>query len=173
MKNRLGSVLPSVFFVLILSGISFSQVTKAICVLQPTDGNKASGTVTFTQTDTGVLLSIVLTGLTPGKHGFHVHEFGDCTSKDGTSAGGHFNPMQMEHGSPEADTRHAGDFGNVEADKNGNVKEERLDKQIMLEGEFSVIGRSLVVHADADDLKTQPTGNAGKRVAYGVIGIAK
>jgi Cu-Zn family superoxide dismutase len=110
-----------------------------------------------------------ISGLTPGKHGFHVHEKGDCSAPDGASAGGHFNPTHQNHGAPSSPHRHAGDLGNITADKKGNAKFNFRDKVIRLSGEDSIMGKSLILHADPDDMKTQPTGNSGKRVACGVI----
>jgi Cu-Zn family superoxide dismutase len=148
-------------------------VTKAICVLYPTAGNSVAGTVTFTRVDAGVKVVADVSGLTQGKHGFHIHECGDCTAADGSSAGGHFNPGKMNHGAPMDMTRHAGDMGNLEADASGKAHLEYTDPMMKLEGPGSIIGRSMIVHAKEDDLKTQPTGNAGPRVACGVIGIGK
>ena len=148
-------------------------LTKAICVLHPTEGNKVSGVVTFTKTDSGIKIVADLEGLPPGKHGFHVHEFGDCSSPDGTSAGGHFNPENQAHGAPDDAIRHVGDLGNVVAGNDGKAHYERVDTVISLGGKHSIIGRGIIVHAGEDDLKTQPTGNAGARVACGVIGIAR
>jgi superoxide dismutase, Cu-Zn family len=151
---------------------SKSQV-KAICVLYPTRGNVVNGTVTFTQVENGVKVVVNIWGLSTGKHGFHIHEFGDCSSPDGTSAGGHFNPENMNHGAPMDMSRHMGDMGNLNADVDGKANLEYIDHRIMLEGPESIIGHSLIIHKNEDDLKTQPTGNAGPRVACGVIGIAK
>jgi Cu-Zn family superoxide dismutase len=147
--------------------------TKAVCVLTPTQGSKVSGLVTFTQKADGVEISGEITGLTPGKHGFHVHEFGDLSSADGMAAGGHFNPDKEKHGGPHDKERHVGDLGNVVADATGKVTLKTTDKLIQLHGPHSIIGRGLIVHAKEDDLKTQPTGDAGGRVAQGVIGVAK
>jgi Cu-Zn family superoxide dismutase len=149
------------------------SVTKAIAVLSPTKGNSVSGTVTFTKVDGGVKIVADVAGLTPGQHGFHIHEFGDCSAPDATSAGGHFNPHHMQHGGPDATMRHAGDFGNLEADASGKAHYERVDATLSLDGADSIIGRGVIVHEKADDLKTQPTGNAGARVACGAIGVAK
>jgi len=146
---------------------------KAICVLTPTKDSKVSGTVTFTVKDGAVAITGSITGLTPGKHGFHVHEFGDISSNEGLNTGGHFNPDKEKHGGPHAAERHVGDLGNIDADANGMVKLDMTDKLIQLQGKHSIIGRGLIVHAKADDLKSQPTGDAGGRVAQGVIGIAK
>lgn len=146
------------------------DIEKAIAVLQATQGNKVAGSITFTKVDGGIKVEGEVTGLTPGKHGFHVHQFGDVSSTDGSSAGGHFNPGGHKHGAPDADERHAGDFGNIEADAAGKAKVDFVDKKISFEGAASILGRGLVVHAKADDLKTQPTGDAGGRVAVAVIG---
>ena len=148
-------------------------ISKAICVLQPTEGNKANGTVTFTKSDVGVEVVADIEGLTPGKHGFHVHQYGDASSPDGKSAGGHFNPEGNEHGGPHADMRHVGDLGNLEAGDDGKAHLQFTDKMIKLNGPHSIIGRGIIVHAGEDDLKSQPTGDAGSRVAIGVIGVAK
>jgi Cu-Zn family superoxide dismutase len=112
-------------------------------------------------------------GLKKGKHGFHIHEFGDCSAPDGTSAGGHFNPEGKMHGAPVDMSRHAGDMGNIEADESGKAHLEYIDPMMSLTGDHSIIGRSVILHQNEDDLKTQPTGNAGPRIACGVIGVAK
>ena len=149
------------------------DVTKAIAVLQPTAGSTVVGTVTFTAAGDTVKVVADLTGLTPGKHGFHIHEFGDCSDPKAASAGGHFNPSNHQHGAPDATERHAGDLGNIDADASGKAHLEANDKSMKLAGTDSIIGHAVIVHEKADDLKTQPTGDAGGRVACGVIGIAK
>lgn len=151
-----------------------STPSKAVAVLHPTAGNNVSGTVTFTEVADGVQVKAEITGLTPGNHGFHVHEFGDCSAADASSAGAHFNPTHKPHAGPDAPERHEGDMGNVQADASGKAKLEYVDHQISLTNDQrSAIGRSVVVHAKADDLKTQPSGDSGARVACGVIGVAK
>jgi Cu-Zn family superoxide dismutase len=145
---------------------------KAISVLTPTKGSMVSGIVTFTQKGDLIEIAGEITGLTPGKHGFHVHEFGNLNSPDGMATGGHFNPDKEKHGSPHASERHVGDLGNIEADDSGKATLKATDKLIQLHGKHSIIGRGLIVHAKADDF-TDPTGNAGGRVAQGVIGVAK
>src|SRR6201993_1797172 len=147
---------------------------KAVAVLHPTAGSKVSGTVTFTEEADGVKVRAEITGLTPGNHGFHVHEFGDCSAADASSAGAHFNPTNQPHAGPDAAARHEGDMGNIEADASGNAKLDYVDHQISLTNDAkSAIGRSVVVHAKPDDLKTQPSGDSGARIACGVIGWAK
>ena len=151
-----------------------SAPLKAIAVLHPTAGNKVSGTVTFTEVADGVQVHAEITGLTPGNHGFHVHEFGDCSAADASSAGAHFNPTNKSHAGPDDPERHVGDMGNVEANGSGKATLEYVDHQISLTNDQqSAIGRSVVVHAKADDLKTQPSGDSGARIACGVIGRAK
>jgi superoxide dismutase, Cu-Zn family len=152
---------------------SAQEPTKAIAVLHPTAGNTVTGSVTFTKSGDEIKVVADVTGLTPGKHGFHIHEFGDCSSSDGNSAGGHFNPTHKAHGAPDASDRHAGDLGNIEADASGKAHLEWSDKVMKLSGADSIIGHAVIVHEKADDLKTQPTGNAGGRLACGVIGVAK
>ena len=146
---------------------------KAIAVLHGLGGSGVKGTITFTQHDDYVSISGEITGLTPGEHAFHVHEFGECSSADGMSAGGHFNPDKKPHGGPHDEDRHVGDLGNLKADDNGKTVVNMEDKLVQLSGPHSVIGRSVIVHAMADDLKSQPAGNAGGRIACAVIGIAK
>jgi len=151
-----------------------TPVTKAIAVLHTTSkGDKTHGKITFTQTPKGVVVEGTIEGLTPGLHGFHVHEFGDVSSDDGMSTGGHFNPTNMPHAGPSAGMRHVGDLGNIEADAKGVAKIHIVDTALSFSGASSIVGRGLVVHAKADDLKSAPSGNAGDRVAVGVIGVAK
>jgi superoxide dismutase, Cu-Zn family len=150
-----------------------APVQKAVCVVYPTQGNNVSGTIIFTKVAGGIKVVADLQGLSPGKHGIHIHECGDCSSADGTSAGGHFNPMGKSHGAPMDAMRHEGDMGNLVADASGKAHLEYVDAAISFEGETSVIGRSVIVHKSEDDFKTQPTGNSGARVACGVIGIGK
>lgn len=150
-----------------------NAISKAVCVLTPTEGSNVKGLVTLTQTDAGLLIVADVEGLSEGKHGFHIHEFGDISKSDGTSAGGHFNPEHKDHAGPEDEIRHAGDFGNIIADANGNAHYERVDSLISFKGINNIIGRSIIIHADEDDLVSQPTGDAGGRVAQGVIGIGE
>jgi superoxide dismutase, Cu-Zn family len=146
---------------------------KAIAVLHGLGESHVKGTVTFTQKEGLVEIAGEITGLTPGEHAFHVHEFGDCSAPDGMSAGPHFTPDMKPHGGPESEERHVGDLGNLTADENGKATVKLDDKVIQLQGPHSIIGRSLIVHAQKDDLKSQPAGNAGGRIACAVIGIAK
>jgi Cu-Zn family superoxide dismutase len=146
------------------------EPTKAIAVLHSASGSEVKGTVTFTKSGDGVKVVAEVSGLTPGKHGFHVHEFGDCSAPDAASAGSHFNPTKDPHAGHDADKRHMGDLGNLEADSSGKARLELTDKKMKLS---AVLGKAVIVHEKADDLKTQPTGDAGGRVACGVIGDAK
>jgi superoxide dismutase, Cu-Zn family len=146
---------------------------KATAVLHPTKDSKVEGWLAFTPADKGVKVTGVITGLTPGKHGFHIHEFGDCTAPDAASAGGHFNPTGDPHGAPTDAKRHEGDLGNVEAGADGKVTVDYTDPHLGFDGAKNLVGRGVIVHANPDDFKTQPTGNAGGRLACGVVGIAK
>jgi len=150
-----------------------AQINKAVAVLHPTKGNDVSGAVYFKRTKDGIEVTADVMGLSPGKHGFHIHEFGDCTAPDGTSAGGHFNPENQPHAGPDQAQRHAGDLGNIQADAGGNAHYDRTDTHLKFNGPDSIIGRGVIVHAGADDLVSQPSGNAGPRAACGVIGVAK
>jgi len=154
-------------------GHNAATVSRAVAVISPLKGSGVRGIVTFEAVGHGVRVVADLTGLAPGKHGFHIHEFGDCSSEDGSSAGGHFNPMGMPHSMPTAEKRHAGDMGNIEADAEGKAHLDYVDAVMSLGGEHAIIGHAVIVHEKEDDLKTQPTGNAGGRLACGVIGIAK
>lgn len=149
------------------------MVKKAVCVLMPKDGDNVHGTITFEEVKGGVRVIADVTGLTPGKHGFHIHEFGDCSSLDFKSAGGHLHAEGEAHAGPTDPNRHIGDMGNLVAEANGKAHLELLDNKLSMAGPFSIIGRAVVVHEGADDLTSQPTGNAGGRAACGVIGIAR
>ncbi len=146
--------------------------SKAIAVLHATEGNDVSGTVTFESVDEGVQVKGEFEGLSQGKHGFHIHEYGDCSADDGTSAGGHYNPDETEHGSPTDDNRHMGDMGNLTVNDDGTATIDYVDPKISLNGADNIIGRGVIVHGGEDDLESQPSGAAGPRVACGVIGLA-
>jgi len=167
--------LSSMFVILAASAVAASAapVTKAGATLSPTQGSTVAGKVTFAKVDGGVKVSVHLTGLKEGAHGFHIHEFGDCSAPDGLSAGGHFNPNGEPHAGPKDAQRHTGDLGNIEAGKDGAATLEYVDTRAAFDGPNSILGRGVIVHAAADDFKTQPTGNAGARLACGVIGAAK
>src|SRR4051812_46359001 len=157
----------------VLTARAADETQKAVAVLSPASGSSVAGTITFTKSGDSVKVTGDITGLTPGKHGFHVHEFGDCSDPKAASAGGHFNPGSHQHGAPDASDRHAGDLGNIEADASGKAHVDLTDKAMKLTGDNGVIGHAVIVHEKADDLKTQPTGDAGGRLACGVIGVAK
>ncbi|MBI4465041.1 MAG: superoxide dismutase family protein [Acidobacteria bacterium] len=141
----------------------------ASVTLQPTEGNTAAGTLSLMTMGEGVHFTGTVTGLPPGMHGFHIHETGDCSAPDGSSAGGHFNPGGTQHGAPDAPEHHAGDLGNIEADASGNAEVNIPSSGLTLgPGENSVMGKAVIVHAAADDF-AQPAGNAGARLACGVI----
>jgi Cu-Zn family superoxide dismutase len=144
---------------------------RATAQLKPLGKHKAFGEVTFDQVGNKVRVVAYVQGLTPGReHGFHIHEVGDCSAPDGMSAKGHFNPYGKPHGDPGGAERHAGDLPALKAAKNGRAKiDVELDTITVTPGPASIVGRGLIVHADPDDYKTQPTGNAGARIACAVI----
>lgn len=150
---------------------------NAIAVLQSDNNSGVTGVIKFSQSAPGQPVRIygTVNGLSSGCHGFHVHSYGNLT-KGCTSAGGHFNPFNREHGGPEDTERHVGDLGNIHS-KDGVCVIEKNDKLIQLSGELSIIGRAIVVHADKDDLgkgghsDSKTTGHAGARVACAVIGL--
>ncbi|MEW6098483.1 MAG: superoxide dismutase family protein [Pseudomonadota bacterium] len=141
-------------------------------MLQPTQGNATAGTVRFEQHRHAVMVFARVTGLKPNQeHGFHVHEKGDCSSPDGMSAGGHFNPTGKPHGHFSGTERHAGDMPNLRADANG-VAETRFmmtGMEVGTGGATDIVGKGLIVHVNPDDYTSQPTGNAGGRLACAVI----
>jgi len=160
---------------LVLTGTALADcapIEYAVAVIHPTPGNQVSGVVRFSQDGKRVKVVADLCGLPPNTtHGFHVHEFGDCTAPDATSAGSHYNPAKHPHAGPAVENRHAGDMGNITADASGNAHLDLvLDEMTICCG---ILGRAVIVHKDPDDLKTQPTGNAGARIGCGVIGVAK
>uniref|UniRef100_A0A6P6XN93 Superoxide dismutase [Cu-Zn] n=1 Tax=Dermatophagoides pteronyssinus TaxID=6956 RepID=A0A6P6XN93_DERPT len=143
------------------------------------EGKDVQGIVQFRQMPNSMNLQVSgrITGLTPGLHGFHVHQYGD-TRNSCTSMGGHFNPDNNNHGAPNDQQRHAGDLGNIEANQNGMAEFNMLDQRISLTGQYSILGRGVVVHANQDDLgrggqqDSRTTGNAGGRVGCGIISLA-
>ena len=145
----------------------------ATAQLQPTKDSTVAGTINFSLVDGQLRASGDITGLKPdSEHGFHIHEKGDCSAPDGTSAGGHFNPGSSEHGSISAAMHHGGDMPNIKADEQGNAHIDgpvASNVNVGVGDGFDIVGRGLIVHADPDDYKTQPTGNAGPRLACAVI----
>jgi superoxide dismutase, Cu-Zn family len=144
------------------------QPTMATAKLEPKSGSKVTGFVSFVTVGDQVRVAGVIQNLTPGKHGLHIHDKGDCSASDAASAGPHFNPTQQHHGGPMTAEHHAGDLGNIEADASGKAVLS-LETKLDLTGKDSIIGKSVVVHEKEDDLKTDPAGNSGARIACGVI----
>ncbi|HKC24001.1 MAG TPA: superoxide dismutase family protein [Thermoanaerobaculia bacterium] len=138
--------------------------------IEARSGSTVSGTATFTETGDGVRVSVDVSGAPEGVHAVHLHEKGDCSAPDATSAGGHFNPSGMPHGAPDAPNHHAGDFGNMTVGADGKGHVALTTRMLTVSaGPNSVLGRGIIVHAKADDLQTQPTGNAGGRIGCGVV----
>jgi superoxide dismutase, Cu-Zn family len=149
---------------------SKASTPMAMATIQPTSGSTVTGTVHFQDLGGGnVQVKVDLTGVPPGVHGFHVHDKGAC-GDNGMAAGGHFNPMGTNHGAPDATPHHSGDFGNVNADPSGEVHQQFVTQSVTVTaGTTSVVGHAVILHANPDDLVTQPTGNAGGRIACGVV----
>ncbi|MEN5209608.1 superoxide dismutase family protein [Stenotrophomonas terrae] len=145
----------------------------ATAQLQPTKDSTVAGTINFSLVDGQLRASGDISGLKPdSEHGFHIHEKGDCSAPDGSSAGGHFNPGSSEHGSISTAMHHGGDMPNIKADAQGNAHIDgpvASNVNVGVGDGFDIVGRGLIVHADPDDYKTQPTGNAGARLACAVI----
>lgn len=154
------------------AALALTTPQTAVASLESRSGSTVTGTVTFTRADSGLNVTVELSGASPGKHAVHVHEKGDCSAPDGSSAGSHFNPLGHEHGAPDGAQQHAGDFGNVEIGEDGKGTVTLTARAIRLgDGETNVLGRAVIVHANHDDF-SQPVGNAGGRQACGVI-VAK
>jgi Cu-Zn family superoxide dismutase len=157
----------------VVAGCASTKRPMAMAMLVPAGSQSARGMVHLQELKGGgVEVDLDLMGVPAGVHGFHVHEVGDC-GNNGQNAGGHFNPAGVIHGAPEAVSHHAGDFGNVTADASGNVKMKFTTNSISLKEGTSnyAVGRAIVLHANPDDLMTQPTGNAGGRIACGVVNV--
>ena len=157
---------------LVLSACAtYPTAPRATAQLMPTLGNAVAGTVTFTQQGNAVLVAGEVRGLAPNtEHGFHIHDKGDCSSGDGMSTGGHFNPQGKAHGAHEQSEHHAGDLASVRSDANGVARFSYRSASITVgDGATNVVGHGLIVHRDADDFTTQPTGNSGPRMACAVI----
>ncbi|QUY44047.1 superoxide dismutase family protein [Acaryochloris marina] len=146
----------------------------ALAILSPTEGNQVTGSIKFKQAEDKITILANLQGLQPNSvHAWHIHEFGDASSPDGKAMGGHYNPEEMPHGLPNNPERHAGDLGNLKADSQGEVAKEITVNNISINGpQNPILGRGLIIHAETDD-GGQPTGNAGSRIAQGVIGLPK
>ncbi|WP_439133451.1 superoxide dismutase family protein [Pseudomaricurvus sp.] len=149
----------------------FSLVDLAIANVEPTKNYNAAGTVRFYPSEDRdvMVVEIDISGVEPGKHGFHIHEIGDCSAEDASSAGGHFNPYQKDHGSRDDVERHLGDLGNVEADDLGEIKAQLEFEGLAFSGPANILHKAVVIHEEADDLTTDPAGDAGNRIGCGVI----
>jgi len=150
------------------------SVRHAVCVVRPTAGNNCSGIVHFTQMGKAVKVEADISGLAPdSQHAIHVHTYGDVSSDDGKSAGGHYNPGGHDHGLPTQSRRHAGDLGNLTADGAGRAQYVIEVNNISIAGRRNpILGRAIIIHAK-HDTGAQPTGAAGARIGSGVIGVAK
>lgn len=173
MKKPSKRTLAAVFAAGLLAGCAGMQAEgpRATAQLAPTKGNNVTGSVSFAQRGAKVLVAATISGLKPNaEHGFHIHEKGDCSSGDGMSAGGHFNPHARSHGHFGDAGRHSGDMPNLKADAGGTARYQfETDLLTVSDGPAGVVGRAAVVHRDPDDYRSQPAGNSGPRIACGVV----
>lgn len=151
-----------------------ASIHEAVAVIYPTKGNSCMGLIRFSRESDSVHVRGTVSGLEPSSiHALHIHEFGDQSSPDGMSAGGHFNPEGHPHGGPHDAQHHAGDLGNITAGVTGVAVFDLVLKDVSIaESRDPILGRSVVIHAKSDDLKSQPAGNAGPRIGVGVIGVS-
>lgn len=168
------SVLAALVSALILSACASAapEGPRATAIMKPTAGNTAGGTVTFVQKGKLLVMQADISGLKPNtEHGIHIHEKGDCSAPDGSSAGGHFNPTNKPHGHYATAESHAGDMPNLKSDANGAAKLSVPLQAVNTQDGASnnIIGRSVIIHAAPDDYHSQPSGNSGARIACGVI----
>jgi Cu-Zn family superoxide dismutase len=173
LPQRLGLILAAAGLALAAYGATRAKAEtgpRAVATLDARSGSNVTGQAAFTEGPGGVKIVVHVENAPPGVHGLHIHEKGDCSDGEGKSAGGHFNPSGAEHAGPMDEKHHAGDLGNIEVQADGTGTLVITSKMLTVkEGPNSVVGRSVIFHEKADDLKTQPTGNAGGRLACGVI----
>ena len=169
--NETKLVAASLLFLAACAAQAQSSSPSATATLRPASGSQVQGQVTFTQISANrVRVAGEVTGQQPGPKGFHIHEKGDCSAPDAASAGPHFNPAAKKHGGPESMEHHAGDLGNLNANEYGKATLSMMVDGISVgKGADGVIGRGVIVHADVDDLKTDPAGNTGGRIGCGAI----
>lgn len=169
MQARIGLVLSTMSAALLGACATPAGGPSASADLQARSGSAVSGKVRFSEAGGKLRVEAQVAGLTPGEHGFHIHEVGDCSAPDASSAKGHFNPAGKAHGHHASSERHGGDMPNLVANAAGEARFSGVVSGLTLSGPNGVVGRSVVIHADPDDYKSQPAGNSGKRVACGVI----
>lgn len=155
--------------------MSTPTAKEATATIAPTSGNSVVGMAIFTQTGDEIMLTIEIQNASPGLHGVHIHENGDCSAPDGKSAGGHWNPTDVEHGKWGEGEFHLGDIGNITVGEDGTGSIELTTDlwEIGTGSDVDVVGKGIIVHADADDFVSQPSGNAGARIGCGVITLAE
>lgn len=170
MKNLFDVSLRATVLAAALALVACGSSQEATANLESRSNSNTTGTATFTEDGDSVELVLEVSGATPGKHGAHIHQNGDCSAADASSAGGHWNPAGHSHGGTSGD-HHLGDLGNIEVGQDGKGKL-TLSKKDWKIGDGStgdVVGKAVVIHGGEDDLQTDPAGNSGPRVACGVI----
>jgi Cu-Zn family superoxide dismutase len=174
MKNYLFLIISTLLFTACSNDVKSPITSKAVAIIKAKSNSNVSGTVTFTQIDSTVTMTANISGLTPGNHAIHIHAEGDCSAADGSSAGGHWNPTNVDHGKWETDQFHVGDIGNIVADSYGvgTISRETNLWCINCSDETkNIIGKSIIIHAGPDDFTSQPSGAAGARIGCGVIAL--
>jgi Cu-Zn family superoxide dismutase len=167
----------SILIITILSVFTLScshhkMMNKTVVNLESKSNSKTTGVITIWETNNSIKVIANIKGLKPNsEHGFHIHEKGDCSAKDAKSAGGHFSPEMSKHGAPDTIHSHLGDMGNLQSNSDGvaSVSIEIKKLNISQNNKFSVKAKAFIIHQEKDDLKSQPSGNAGARIACGVI----
>lgn len=155
--------------------ISSVTTKQANAVISASNDSGLTGTAVFQQLGDEITLTVEIQGASPGLHAVHIHEYGDCSAPDGTSAGGHWNPTNVAHGKWGVGEFHLGDIGNmtVEDDGTGSIELTTDLWEIGTGSDIDVVGKSIIVHADADDFISQPSGAAGARIGCGVITLTE
>lgn len=169
-KNHLPTTLLLGWVFLLASCQFISETPRAVSVIQAKSGSSIQGSMSFTQSGNNVNVTGTFSGLTPNsEHGIHIHEYGDCSALDASSAGGHYNPHSGKHGKHDSYSSHAGDMPNIKVDTNGNSNYSATLSHFSLINEQNIMGKSVIVHRNKDDYVTQPAGNSGERIGCGMI----
>lgn len=172
MRKLINLIVALSLYLILITNLTAAKETNSNSLkaeLKSAKDYNVQGIISFQEEDGKTKVTGTVKNISPGKHGFHVHENGDCSAEDFSSAGGHYNPTGHKHGAPEEAEHHIGDFGNIIADENGVAAIEITDSNLPLSGKNGIAGKAVVIHQDADDLISQPSGASGKRIACGVL----
>ncbi len=155
--------------------LTLTTLTEAVAIIGAASGSDLTGIAMFMQEGDAITVFIEIEGVSPGLHAVHIHETGDCSAPDGSSADGHWNPTDAPHGKWGVGEFHLGDLGNIEVDEDGIGTFELTTNlwEIGTGSDLDIVGKGIIVHAGADDFTSQPSGNAGARIGCGVIELIK